>query len=323
MNFNNDIDYPVMLSICIPTYNHEKYIRQALESVFMQKTQYTYEILVGEDKSTDNTRAVLEEIEKEQHPELKVFYREKNLHESDTRNSIDLMNKAVGKYLIFLEGDDYWIDDYKIENQISFLENHYDYIAVAHNCVVVDEDSRITDEQYQECKETEYTFSHYACEILPGQTATIMMRNFKYFPGIDLSFLNSKSMPGDRKEDFTFLCYGKVYCIQKRMSAYRHVINSGSSWSATYQYDYSKIRDFYLEQREYSKKNQFKKAYIISDYMLYAAIRQALVLHHALSIKDFFCELKNVDSLLKCSYIMLKRDLLRYIFKKTIFFPEV
>ena len=48
---NTDRDYPVMLSICVPTYNHEKYIRQALESIFMQETQYSYEILVGEDKT--------------------------------------------------------------------------------------------------------------------------------------------------------------------------------------------------------------------------------------------------------------------------------
>ena len=323
MNFKDENDYPVMLSICVPTYNHERYIRQALESIFMQKTQYTYEILVGEDKSTDNTRSILEEIEKEGHQELKVYYRNVNLHNSDKRNAIDLMDKAVGKYLIFLEGDDFWIDENKIESQISFLENHHDYIAVAHNCLVVDNNSDPTNEEYEECKDEDYTFSHYACEIMPGQTASVMMRNFRYHPEIDLSFIKSKSSPGDRKEYFTFLCYGKVRCLQTKMSAYRHITQGGDSYSATYVYNYFKIKDFYNEQREFAKRNMFKKAYIISDYMMYAAIRQAFVLHHAISLISFIYELRNVDHLFSCNIIMIKRDFLRYVLKKKIFFPEV
>ena len=172
------MDYPVMLSICVPTYNHERYIRQALESIFMQKTKYSYEILVGEDKSTDSTRLVLKEIEEEKHYGLKVFYRQKNLNNSSKRNAIDLMDRARGKYLIFLEGDDYWTDPYKIERQISFLEKNPQYIAVAHNCTIVDEKSKTTGELYQECKDKDYSFAHYLSDILPGQTASLMMRNY-------------------------------------------------------------------------------------------------------------------------------------------------
>ncbi len=320
---NTDRDCPVMLSICVPTYNHEKYIRQALESIFMQETQYSYEILVGEDKSTDNTKQVLQEIEKEKHKGLTVFYREKNMNDSECRNSLDLLQKSRGKYVIFLEGDDYWTDNQKIDNQITFLETHPDFIAVAHNCIVVDECSNIKDEKYEECHDFEYTLEHYACEILPGQTATVMMRNPNYITNFDMSFINTRSMPGDRKFNFTLLCYGRIACLQKKMSAYRHVTSKGDSWSANYRYDYESTKQWYMEQLHFSKKINNKKAYIIADYMLYAAIRQAFFVHHKLSPIRFLSELRLVENFWKCTFIFIRRDINRYILRKEVFFPNL
>lgn len=75
----NEYEVPI-LSIYIPTYNHENYIRKAIDSVLMQKTTYLYEVLVGEDASTDNTKKILKEYEKEHPNKIKVFYREKNMY---------------------------------------------------------------------------------------------------------------------------------------------------------------------------------------------------------------------------------------------------
>ena len=321
MNFKDENDYPVMLSICVPTYNHERYIRQALESIFMQKTNYSYEVLVGEDKSTDNTKKVIEEIEKERHPELKVFYREHNMNDSDYWNAIDLMDRARGKYLIFLEGDDFWIDENKIEMQISFLENNNEYIAVAHNCIVVDQNSNIIDEKYDECIDEEYTIEHYACEILPGQTTTLLMRNFYYIPSIDTSFIRKKLLPGDRRVMFTLVSYGKIHCIQKKMSAYRHIVDSGESWSAKHRYCYEETKQWFSEQLEYAKKINYKKGIYIADYMLYAAIRQAFVIYKAISFQEYLAERKLVENVFRCQLIMFIRDINRYLLRKKVFFP--
>ena len=323
MNFSKEYDYPVMLSICVPTYNHEKYIRQALESIFMQKTQYTYEILVGEDKSTDNTRAVLKEIEKEGHPELKVFYRENNMNDTDYWNAIDLMDRARGKYLIFLEGDDYWIDESKIDTQIDFLEKNIDYIAVSHNCIVVDKDSNPLKIEYNQCKDNIYTIEHYACEILPGQTATIMMRNFFYFPSLDTSLIRKKLMPGDRKVMFTLISYGKIWCIQKSMSAYRYIARDGESWSSVHNYSFKETKQWYEEQLEYSLKVNNSNSVIVADYMLYAAIRQALILFRVISIKQFYKEIKSIKDIRKCRSLMFRRDINRYLLRKKMFFPKI
>lgn len=245
---NNEI----MLSIYVPVYNHEKYIVKTLDSVLMQKTQYTYEVLVGEDCSTDNTREILMNYEAQHPGKFKIYYRNYNMYKEKITNARDLRNRCIGKYVICLEGDDYWTDENKIEKQISFLENHPEYLAVAHNCVVVGKNSEKVGIQYQECKDNEYTIEHFCNDILPGQTATLMARNFFRDDLFDKSLISKKLIVGDRPIYFSIISNGRIYCMQEIMSAYRYVTNEGSSHTATYRYDYKKEKEYFLALIEYA-----------------------------------------------------------------------
>lgn len=258
-----------ILSIYVATYNHEHYITQALDSILMQKTKYTCEVLVGEDCSTDNTRAVLKEYEKKHPGKFTIFYREHNMRNELIDNVMDLMLQCRGKYIIALEGDDYWTDPHKLEKQIDFLEAHPEYIAVSHNCVVVDHNSLPKNEAYPECKEEEYTFAHYFSEILPGQLATVMYRNMFINPQYDLSILEKKLIPGDRVIYFWLLVNGKVHCIQEVMSAYRHVTTQGSSYSATYKYRFEDYRQLYDELLQYAQRMNHAQAIKIAQRMYF------------------------------------------------------
>ena len=164
----------IMVSVCVTTYNHEKYVAQALDSIIAQKTKYSMEVLVGDDCSTDNTQAILRQYEKQYPGFFKMFYRKRNMYHSIPTNSMDLRSRACGKYVIILEGDDYWTDNHKLEEQIDFLEGHQEYLAVAHNCVAVNETSQPNGENYPECKENEYTLNHFLHGVVPGQL-TIMV----------------------------------------------------------------------------------------------------------------------------------------------------
>lgn len=96
------------VSIIVLTYYHEKYIAQALDSILTQQTNLRYEILIGDDASGDRTPEIIAEYAK-QYPEIiRPFFREENL--GATRNSWELRQKARGKYVASLEGDDFWID---------------------------------------------------------------------------------------------------------------------------------------------------------------------------------------------------------------------
>lgn len=291
------------LSILIPTYNHERYILTALNSVLAQKTKYTYEVLVGEDASTDGTRAVLEQYEAKHPHKIKVYYREVNLGASNAplSNHMDLYNRASGKYVIFLEGDDYWLDENKLSVQIDFLENHPEYIAVAHNCITVDADGRKRKERYIECKDTEYTLKHYLNNILPGQLATVMMRNIYKIDGFPTYMWEKRLVPGDRIFYFTLLANGKIYCIQRPMSAYRHVISGGSSFSANVRYNFSGDEYWHKELLDYARCTG-KKSFIICAETLYFACLVRGGMHNAIDFKRFricFSAINNKLSVLK------------------------
>lgn len=274
----------VMLSICVPVYNHERYIVQALDSILMQKTQYSYEVLVGEDCSTDNTRLVLKEYEKKHPNKFNILYRNKNMYSEEINNNLDLMLRSRGKYLVVLEGDDYWEDEYKIEKQISFLESHPEYIAVAHNCIVVDENSNEIDMIYPECKDNEYTLDHFCNDILPGQTATFMTKNYFVQHHFDISLVTTKLHIGDRPLYFSVASCGRIYCMQEKMSAYRFITNGGSSHAATYKPNYDQEKKYHLALINYANTIKNKSAIYCSE-IVYAIMIYQFIKLHKLSIK--------------------------------------
>ena len=219
------------ISIIIAVYNHACYIRKAIDSVLMQKTKYSYEVLIGEDCSTDSSREVLKSIEHELPSNFYIFYREHNY--GAKRNFEDLYMRMNGKYYIVLEGDDYWTYEYKLQEECDFLEKHPEYLAVAHNTMVVGIDNQPIPFSYPECHKNEYDISDFVKGKLPGQTTTILSRNYYKFRNIDYALDVQGAMPGDRVRAFLLAANGKVYCIQQKWSAYRFVPYTGNSFSAT------------------------------------------------------------------------------------------
>ena len=276
----------LMLSICVPVYNHEKYIRETLDSILMQKTKYSYEVLVGEDASTDNTRKILKEYEKNFPNVFQMFYRKENMRNDPIGNAVDLRSRAKGKYVITLEGDDFWTDEYKIDKQIEFLESHPDFLAVAHNCTVVGSDSLPNGENYRQCEDEIYTIKHFRRGILPGQLGTWMQRNNAGNRLYDESIILPKILAGDRRLFFAALCNGKIYCIQKSMSAYRHVTSGGSSYSANYKYDFEKKKAWHLLFIEYAKKINSKEGLDCAEQLYFNEVTRALI-HRKISISQF------------------------------------
>lgn len=300
-----------ILSIYVPTYNHEKYIEKALDGVLMQKTDYCYEVLVGEDCSTDGTRAVLKEYEAKHPGKLTVFYREHNMYNSPVDNSLDLKRRCRGKYILGLEGDDFWTDDRKLQKQIDFLESHPEYIAVAHNCVVVGEDNQPNGETYPECKDEEYTLSHFFKRIMPGQLTTFMARNYVTDQSIDSSLIESHFTPGDQLIYFSLLCHGKIYCMQEVMSAYRHIVKGGSSYSANVKFNYKKETEWYAALAKYAAKH-CDNAGILNAEIMYVGAAVAGVKHGQVSIFNAYKDCRILTRRNKAIFTWLWRKITKH-----------
>lgn len=116
------------VSVYMLTYYHEKYIRQALESILLQETQYRFEIIISDDCSKDNTVNIINEYVAQYPDIIRVRVNSENV--GIPKNVYQARCMCRGRYIVSLSGDDYWIDKKKIQKMASFLDNHPEYIAV-------------------------------------------------------------------------------------------------------------------------------------------------------------------------------------------------
>src|SRR6267378_159018 len=113
------------LSVVMVTYNHERYIAQALSSVVAQRTNFDFEIIVAEDCSTDGTRAIVMDFARRYPGKILPLLRERNL--GMMRNFKEALAASSGSYVALLDGDDYWIREDKLQAQVDFLDSHPDH----------------------------------------------------------------------------------------------------------------------------------------------------------------------------------------------------
>ncbi len=118
----------IEVSVTIITYCHENYIRQCLDSVFSQVTDFDFEVIVAEDASPDNTRHILLEYKEKYGDRLILILHDKNL--GPNGNTASLVPYIRGRYVALLEGDDCWVDNRKLQKQYDILEKHPEYSAV-------------------------------------------------------------------------------------------------------------------------------------------------------------------------------------------------
>ena len=120
----------IVVSVCMITYNHENFIREAIEGVLMQKTDFPIELIIGEDCSTDNTRKIVVEYANKYPNIIRLLLPDYNL--GMMKNFVETLDAANGKYIALCEGDDYWTDPYKLQKQVDFLEANEEFVMCGH-----------------------------------------------------------------------------------------------------------------------------------------------------------------------------------------------
>jgi glycosyltransferase involved in cell wall biosynthesis len=117
-----------LVSISCITYNHAPYIKQCLDGFLMQKTTFSFEVLIHDDASTDGTTEIIKDYAQKYPDIIKPLYEEENQWIKGRRGSAEFnFPRARGKYIALCEGDDYWIDENKLQMQVDFLENNPEY----------------------------------------------------------------------------------------------------------------------------------------------------------------------------------------------------
>lgn len=134
----------VMVSILCFAYNQEEYIKDAIEGFLIQKVNFNYEIIIHDDASTDRTASVIREYEAKYPQIIKGVYQEENQYQKRSLDkeyygsvTRETEKYIKGKYVAFCEGDDYWIDENKLQIQVEYLETHPECIMILHDAVRV------------------------------------------------------------------------------------------------------------------------------------------------------------------------------------------
>lgn len=131
----------VKASVLLITYNHERFVAEALESVIGQRTTFPFEIIVSEDCSTDRTREIVQAFRERYPDQIRLLLSPRNLNDNSVVSRGVLA--ARGEYLAFLDGDDRWTSPEKLQRQVDFLERRRDCSICFHNVWVAYEDGEL------------------------------------------------------------------------------------------------------------------------------------------------------------------------------------
>ena len=268
MSKSNDI----LVSICCLTYNHGQYIRQCLDGFMMQKTTFPFEVLIHDDASTDRTADIIHEYEAKYPDIIKPIYQKENQYSKGVRISPTFQYpRAKGKYIALCEGDDYWIDPYKLQKQVDFLEDHSEYGLVYARAKCFNQKKQ----KYEGVLGRNYVSFENLLRENTIPTLTVMLRKtliFQYYNEIDVAKM------GWRMGDYPLWLWvaerNKLYFINDVFAVYR-VLEESASHSKSleryiqfYQSCYDIQNFFALRNPSINIKHWIEEYYYVRLYQL-------------------------------------------------------
>lgn len=213
------------VSVCVPAFQHEKFIGQMLDSVVMQQTTFDYEIVIGDDGSSDRTPAIIQTYI-DQYPNLfQAYLHKENQGPAEPRefagrnNVLQLLKACRGEYVALCEGDDYWTDPLKLQKQVDFMDANPDFSICHHNMKVIYEDGS-----------PEHFFNSDNQKSISGiedilkdnwfmATASWLYRN--HFLDNDFADWHHKAASGDWAVIIQIAKHGKIKYLSDVMGVYR------------------------------------------------------------------------------------------------------
>lgn len=188
----------VRVSVCMVTYNQKKYIAQAIESVLMQKTNFKFQLLIGDDASTDGTTEIVREYAEKYPDIIKPIFHEKN--EGPFNNSRSLYCAAKTEFVAILDGDDYWTDEHKLQDQIDFLDTNKSFNICCSLTEIIfpnDLSKPIIFPSEKKLNKKIWTFEDLGKDEMPFHTSSVVYR-WRFYKEDITPYFSKPICPGDR-----------------------------------------------------------------------------------------------------------------------------
>lgn len=300
----------IKVSVCCITYNQEMYIERAINSFLIQKTNFPFEIIIGNDASTDNTSKILEKYKKKFPSIIKIITTSKNI--GANKNLIQVFEEAQGDYIAICEGDDYWSSENKIDIQYNEMIKNKEVSFSFHSAYINNLQSTIKYKKEKKFFTVDDVLLNHYDQFAP--TASYMFKRdiVKILP----SWFKNASI-GDYYIEIYALNIGLGLYIDKPMSVYQHM--AINSWSTTTNKNIDKFIVTRLNMIKYDEltKNDFPLLYNMIDERItrnyYIISRQCLIMKKYNLFNKYLREIKNrrIPRDIRYSYILFS------IFRKT------
>lgn len=220
----------VKVTVYLSTFNQEKYIREALDSILMQKTNFNYELLVADDCSTDNTQNIVLEY-KEKYPDIiKTYFTPVNV--GGCQKLVNCIDNGyfTGEYIAFLEGDDYWLNENRLQILVDFLDKNPKYSRVSHKRLVIDENGN---EKGFDISDNVLNKEFYIEDFLDGKAysdfGSVFRNYFKECTSKYNELLLASRNVCDFQDMFITQDFGPVFVLDECFGVYRSVTSAGAS----------------------------------------------------------------------------------------------
>ena len=302
----------IIVSICCQTYNHVFYIEECLKGFLMQKTNFKFEILLRDDASIDGTTEIVKEYSNK-YPDIinSLIYNENQLKKG-VSPFIDNVKRAKGKYIAICEGDDYWIDPYKLQKQVDFLESNIDYGLVFTNY------KRLYSGNFKLDNSKTYNGNIFNQLILSNfiGTLTVCFRNELLKKVSYFKIYNQNFKMGDYPLWLAFSCVTKFKFIDDITSIYRISPNTMSNQlniidRFNFEESVFDIRYFYLKNNTVNKNIKRKVDNLYLFFLIKNNIRYLNIVNNLKIKSNLLFSFKYIFFII--TYFLLRRKASRLI----------
>jgi glycosyltransferase involved in cell wall biosynthesis len=212
------------LSVAMVAYNQERFVAQALESVLAQRTKFDFEVVIGDDGSTDGTRAAIESFQRRRPDRIFPIFRERNIGAGP--NFVATLGACRGEYVAFLEGDDYWTSEDKLQRQVDVLDGRPDRVLCCHRVRILNETAASGPDVLPARAAGVYAIEDLLEENFVMTSSTVLRRDLIG----TLPPWYSAATVGDWPLFALVARHGKIELLDDAMTAYR--VHAGGAWSS-------------------------------------------------------------------------------------------
>lgn len=259
----------IKVSVCVVTFNHEKFVAQTLDSILMQQTTFPFEIIVGDDCSKDNTVQILKAYEQKYPDQIRLILHDRNLGLNGKYNALSTFAAARGEYTAQFDGDDYLIATDKLQKQVDMLDANPHYSASYHNARVIFDDNAAPPYLVNTLKKKEIHVEDLIQEDEECYIATssLMFRTKDFAENPDPEWTNL-STSGDIPRNIMLASRGPIGYIDEVMSVYRKN-RGGASFADNHQgadFLFNRIQLYSNINKQFDYQYNIKLSKLIATY---------------------------------------------------------